>query len=74
MQLTSTDAWAEIQVVDTGQGIAAEFLPHVLSAPRRPTPTTRRQGRCLGLAIVRFSSIPELAGAKVAAGVRCVRP
>jgi signal transduction histidine kinase len=45
----------EVQVVDTGQGIAPEFLPHVFERFRQAhgTPSGRQGGLGLGLAIVR---------------------
>jgi hypothetical protein len=55
VRLTSTDTQAEIQVADTGQGIAAEFLPHIFERfTQADTGTTRRQGGIgLGLAVAR---------------------
>jgi len=45
----------EVSVVDTGQGISAEFLPHVFDRGRQAdmAPSRRRGGLGLGLAIVR---------------------
>ena len=50
-----TDEYMEIRVVDTGQGISAEFLPHVFERFRQADGTTTRRhtGLGLGLAIVR---------------------
>jgi CheY-like chemotaxis protein len=43
---------AEIVVSDTGEGIAAEFLPHLFEPFRQGVSTTMRTGMGLGLAIV----------------------
>jgi signal transduction histidine kinase/ActR/RegA family two-component response regulator len=43
----------EIKVVDTGQGIPADFLPHIFERYRQGGGGTSRQGLGLGLAIVR---------------------
>ncbi|HEY9284730.1 MAG TPA: ATP-binding protein [Pyrinomonadaceae bacterium] len=56
-----------IEVSDTGQGVAPEFLPHVFDAFRQAdgTSTRRHGGLGLGLAIVRH--LVELHGGSVAA-------
>jgi signal transduction histidine kinase/ActR/RegA family two-component response regulator len=53
--LTSTGSHAEIQVADSGEGINAEFLPHIFERfSQADLSTTRRHGGLgLGLAIVR---------------------
>jgi PAS domain S-box-containing protein len=56
-----------IQVIDTGIGISAEFLPHVFERFRQADSTTTRShgGLGLGLAIVRH--LVELSNGRVAA-------
>jgi PAS domain S-box-containing protein len=65
VHLRSAGSMAEIRVSDTGQGIAAEFLPHVFERFRQAdTSITRTHGGLgLGLAVVRH--LVELHGGKV---------
>ncbi|HEV2801441.1 MAG TPA: PAS domain S-box protein [Pyrinomonadaceae bacterium] len=65
VRLERTDAHVEINVSDTGRGIAPEFLPHVFDRFRQADQTTTRQhgGLGLGLAIVR--QLVELHGGSV---------
>lgn len=68
--LTKSDeaaSYAQIQVKDSGKGIASEFLPHVFDYFRQAESTKSRSegGMGLGLAIVR--RLVELHGGKVTA-------
>jgi hypothetical protein len=56
-----------IRIIDTGEGIAPELLPHIFDRFRQADSSTRRLhgGLGLGLAIVR--SLVELHGGQVAA-------
>lgn len=67
VRLEQVDAYAQIQVKDTGKGIAKEFLPHVFDYFRQEDSTTTRTfgGLGLGLAIVRH--LTELHGGTVQA-------
>jgi PAS domain S-box-containing protein len=65
VSLEEDDIQAEITVSDTGQGIKAEFLPHVFERFRQADSSTARKygGLGLGLAIVRH--LAELHGGTV---------
>lgn len=65
IRLKRSGTQAQIQVVDTGQGISPEFLPYVFERFRQADSTTSRTqgGLGLGLAIVR--SLVELHGGTV---------
>ncbi|HKO96834.1 MAG TPA: ATP-binding protein [Pyrinomonadaceae bacterium] len=65
--LERVNSHVEIVVSDTGQGIAAEFLPHVFDRFRQADQRTTRQhgGMGLGLAIVK--NLVELHGGSVRA-------
>ncbi len=66
-QLEQSDTQVQIRIVDTGIGIAREFLPFVFDRFRQADSTSTRQhtGMGLGLAIVRH--VIELHGGKVRA-------
>ncbi len=55
VRLEQADSYVRVAVSDTGQGIAAEFLPHVFDRFRQADQTTTRThgGLGLGLAIAR---------------------
>ncbi|MBD1824091.1 response regulator [Cyanobacteria bacterium FACHB-DQ100] len=67
VRLTQFDRSAQIQVIDTGKGIDAEFLPYVFDRFRQADSATTRKfgGLGLGLAIVR--QIVELHGGTIRA-------
>jgi PAS domain S-box-containing protein len=70
VSLAQTEAHVEITVIDSGQGINAEFLPFVFDRFRQADASTTRQhgGLGLGLAIVRH--LVELHGGTVSAASR----
>ncbi|MBE9010277.1 PAS domain-containing protein [Pseudanabaenaceae cyanobacterium LEGE 13415] len=67
VRLTPIGTHAQIQVIDTGKGISAEFLPHVFEQFRQADSSTTRKfgGLGLGLAIVR--QLIELHGGTIVA-------
>jgi len=67
VKLERVGSFAQIQVSDTGQGISAEFMPHVFERFRQAdSSSTRVQGGLgLGLAIVRH--LVELHGGTISA-------
>jgi signal transduction histidine kinase/ActR/RegA family two-component response regulator len=67
VQLIRINSHIEVEVTDSGEGIAPEFLPYVFEKFRQGDPSTKRPygGLGLGLAIVRH--LVELHGGKVEA-------
>ncbi len=67
MRVSQDETHSEIEIRDTGPGIAAEFLPHVFERFRQADGSTTRThgGLGLGLAIVRH--LVELHGGLIAA-------
>lgn len=67
IRVTQDKKYVEVEIVDTGPGIAPEFLPHVFERFRQADGSTTRthQGLGLGLAIVRH--LVELHGGLISA-------
>jgi CheY-like chemotaxis protein len=61
------DSHVEISVNDTGQGIGAEFLPHVFDRFRQGDATTTRRHGGLGLGLSIVKHLTELHGGNVRA-------
>ncbi|MEA5452665.1 PAS domain S-box protein [Leptolyngbya sp. CCNP1308] len=60
VRLDYGDSWAQIQVSDTGKGIAPEFLPHVFDRFRQADSTTTRDFGGLGLGLAIAHQIVDL--------------
>jgi PAS domain S-box-containing protein len=63
----ATDAELIVEVRDEGQGIAAEFLPHVFDRFRQEDGSTRRAKNGLGLGLAIVHHIVELHGGRTEA-------
>ena len=61
----ATGSHAELVVADTGQGIDAEFLPHVFTRFRQADGTTTRMHGGLGLGLSIVASLVRLQGGEV---------
>ncbi|MGL4621421.1 MAG: PAS domain S-box protein, partial [Chroococcidiopsis sp.] len=62
-EFTTHHSYAQIQVIDTGNGISPEFLPHVFDRFRQAQSPNKQGGLGLGLAIARH--IVELHGGTI---------
>lgn len=63
----SDGSFARIQVIDSGAGIAADFLPHVFERFRQADKTASKQHGGLGLGLAIVKQVVELHGGRVAA-------
>ncbi|HEV7300230.1 MAG TPA: ATP-binding protein [Tepidisphaeraceae bacterium] len=65
--LEHASSHVEVSVVDTGQGISAQFLPHVFDRFRQADASTTRQHGGLGLGLSIVKQLVELHGGSVRA-------
>ncbi|HEX5128972.1 MAG TPA: PAS domain-containing sensor histidine kinase [Usitatibacter sp.] len=68
------NGWLEVEVTDTGKGIAPEFLPHVFDSFRQEEGRTVREEGGLGIGMSITRQLVELHGGTIAAnslGIGC---
>ncbi|MEI9941942.1 MAG: ATP-binding protein [Pseudomonadota bacterium] len=67
VRVSRKESYVEVAVADNGQGIAAEFLPHVFDRFRQADGAMNRQAGGLGLGLAIVRSLVELHGGSVTA-------
>jgi PAS domain S-box-containing protein len=67
VQVERTASWLEVSVRDTGEGIPAEFLPHLFSRFRQADASAARRHGGLGLGLSVVRQLVEMHGGEVVA-------
>jgi signal transduction histidine kinase/CheY-like chemotaxis protein len=70
VELRRDEAWARLRVIDTGEGIAADLLPHVFNRFRQGLTRSTRAGGGLGVGLSIVRHLVELHGGRVRAESR----
>ena len=67
VRASADDGWVRVQVSDTGQGIAAEFLPYVFDRFRQADSSSTREAWGLGIGLSIAKHLVELHGGTIEA-------
>ena len=68
MELGPEEQFVRVDVIDTGRGIDADFLPHVFEMFRQqPGPRLRGHGGVLGIGLALIKQLVEMHGGRIAA-------
>jgi len=63
--LDKKDQWVQIQVIDNGQGISPEFLPHIFERFRQSDSSITRENGGLGLGLTIARHLIAMHGGKI---------